>query len=225
MIPALAPVLALFYPSTCVVCEDVLVSGEEYICTRCRRDLPYSYAGHPELELKFAGVCRIDPVYSLFHYHRESRYKNLIYNIKYYGNKNLGVFIGKLLGEKIKGKVAAEIILPVPLHRKRERKRGFNQSAQIARGISSVLHLPVREDVIRRVCNNPSQTGLNSGERTKNVENIFAIEARELLAGKHVLLVDDVVTTGATLTSCLKELGTVPGIRVSVACLAYARFA
>jgi ComF family protein len=216
----LSSLLALLYPPSCVACEEVLVTGEEYLCTRCRRDFPRDHASHAELELTFAGACRVGAFHSLFRYRRESRYKNLVYDVKYRGNARLGVFLGRMLGETLAGKTDAAIILPVPLHPRRRRERGFNQSACIARGIASVLQLPVREDLLRRVLDNPSQTGLAPGERATNVENIFAVVAPGELAGKHVLLVDDVVTTGATVSSCLRELAAVPGIRVSVACLA-----
>ncbi|MDR1274425.1 MAG: ComF family protein [Odoribacteraceae bacterium] len=217
-----ASLLDLFFPTPCVVCEEALTRGERFICTRCRHDLPFSRGNHVDVELKFMATCPMGPVYSLFHYHRESRYKNLVHAIKYHDNKRLAIFLGEVLGERIDGKVSAGIIVPLPLHPSRERERGFNQSARLARGISSVLRLPVREDVVLRVRNNPSQTRLAPDERAKNVANVFAVKEPEALAGSEILLVDDVLTTGATIGSCLKELSRVPDVRVSVACLARA---
>jgi ComF family protein len=218
-LPAL---LDLFYPPACVVCEEVLATGERYICTGCRYGFPHDPAEHARLAVKFDEACRVGVVYALFRYDRESRYRNLIHAVKYHGRKKLGIFLGEMLGERIQGKVEAGVIHPMPLHPRRERARGFNQSALIARGVATVLQLPVLENVVTRVVDNPSQTGLNADARSRNAENIFALNKPGLLDGKHVLLVDDVITTGATVTSCLKALGTVPGIRVSVACLAHA---
>ena len=217
----LSSFFSLFYPRLCAVCDNTLVTGEKYICTRCRHDFPDSHGRHTRLELLFSEVCRIGQVSSLFYYKRESSYKQLIYAVKYHGNMKLGFFLGEMLGKRLKG-IPVEIILPVPLHPRRQRERGFNQSGLIARGVSSVLQLPVREDVLRRVRDNISQTRMKPAERAKNVEGIFSVDAPDCLENKHVLLVDDVTTTGATLYNCLKALGTVPGIRVSVACLARA---
>ncbi|MDR0543801.1 MAG: ComF family protein [Odoribacteraceae bacterium] len=218
----LSSLVSLLYPPSCAVCGEVLVAGEEFICTRCRHDLPHDRGEHGDLELKFAGACRITPMYALLRYRRKSPFRLLVLKMKYRGNRKLGVFLGKMIGERIKGKFAAEMIVPVPLHPKRQRQRGFNQSALLASGIAPVVHLPVREDVIRRVVNNRSQTGLSPGERARNAERLFEVTAREALEGKHVMLVDDVVTTGSTITDCLRALGSVPGIRVSVVCLSRA---
>ncbi|MDR2414456.1 MAG: ComF family protein [Odoribacteraceae bacterium] len=222
MNPYLSAFLSLFYPPTCAVCDEALVTGEECICTRCLYNLPYYHASLADLELKFADECRIGPMHALLHYHRESPYRELVRDIKYRENKRLAIYLGKLFGEKLKGKVAADMIIPLPLHPRRQRARGFNQSTRIARGIASVMQLPVREGLIRRVINNPTQTKLNPAERAMNATGLFAVTNPGALEGKHILLVDDVVTTGATIASCLKELGPIPGIRVSVVCLARA---
>jgi ComF family protein len=219
-----ASLLDLFFPPLCAACEGALAGGERFICTRCRHDLPFSHGSHVDAGLKFMATCPVGPVYSLFYYHRESHYRRLVHAVKYYDNKRLALFLGEMLGERIAGKVSAGFILPLPLHPARERERGFNQSMRLARGVASVLRLPVREDVLRRVRDNPSQTRLTPGERVKNVENIFAVNEPESLAGSEILLVDDVLTTGATINSCLKELSRIPGVSVSVACLARAGF-
>ncbi|MDR0765680.1 MAG: ComF family protein [Odoribacteraceae bacterium] len=210
------------YLFACTACGKGLAKGEGVLCTRCLRSLPRDRDSHLEIELLFAGECRIDPLFALFQHHRASRHRRLVHAVKYRDREQLGVYLGKMIGERIAGRVAAEMIVPVPLHPARQRARGFNQAARLARGIAEVLHLPTREEVIRRVIDNPSQTGLNPGERMANVERVFAVTDREALEGKHLLLVDDVITTGATIASCLHELGSIPGIRVSVACLSRA---
>ena len=216
----LSALFDLFYPRLCVVCGKSLMKGENLLCSGCLYHFPYSYGEHAELELMFREVCDIQTVYSLFRYNRESRYRHPIYALKYHNRRDIGVFMGKMLGEKIGADKKIDGMIPLPLHPQRERQRGYNQARQIALGIAGALGIPIWDGVIFRKTNNPSQTGLTPEQRVMNVERIFTLGETETLSGCHVLVVDDVITTGSTLSSCLCLLNEIPELRVSVACLA-----
>ena len=219
----LASVTDLFYPPVCEVCGDSLVEGERYICTRCLLDFPFTdeafETGNVLLE-GFPEEYRPLKLHTLYYYNKYSEYKNLIYLVKYQSYRQLALYLGAMLGEKMKDSCRADCIIPVPLHPKKEKLRGFNQAMEIAKGINRVLRLELMGDVVLRTRNNVSQTGKNAAERLKNVENIFSLLAPEKIRGRHVLLVDDVITTGATIGSCLQVLARAEGVRFSLGCLA-----
>ena len=203
----------LLYPRLCVVCRKGLTRGENFVCTSCLYDFPFSdvsVSSDRELPGK---------IYSLFYYNKYSDYKNLIHAVKYRSKKELGIFLGRMLGERLQ-EVRVDGIVPVPLHPKREKKRGFNQSYQIALGVAEVLQAEIWDKVIVRTRNNVTQTSLEPEERKKNVENIFALTDAAKVAGKHVLVIDDVVTTGATVHACMKTLAEAGEVRFTLACLA-----
>lgn len=213
----------LFFPPLCVVCRRSLVRGEQYLCSACLADFPFtdrSYQSEEALSKEFEEPFRPEAIHSLFYYSKYNDYKNLIYALKYCSGKEVGVYLGRMLGERIRGATAADGIVPVPLHPRRQRQRGYNQAYQIAWGISEVLEIPVWDRVVRRVRNNASQTGKNAGERRKNVENIFELKDAALVRGKHILVVDDVITTGATLRACVQVLAGAGEVRFSLGCLA-----
>lgn len=213
----------LLYPSVCEVCGRSLVRGEKYLCTACLADFPFTdqaYSTGENILSKFEEPYRPERLYSLFYYNKFSDYKNLIYLIKYNSYRKLGVYLGQMLGRRIALECRADCIVPIPLHRKREKERGFNQAYEIAKGICDVVGIEVMTDVVVRVQNNVSQTGKNAVERLKNVENIFQLRNAQRIRGRHVLLVDDVITTGATIGSCLRVLSAAGEVRFSLGCLA-----
>lgn len=213
----------LFYPPVCEVCGESLVRSEQYLCTACLADFPFADedydTGKSVLE-QFEEECRPEKLYSLFYYNKYGHYKQLIYLVKYQSYRRLGVYLGRMLGERIAATCRADCIVPVPLHKKRERERGFNQSLEIAKGVRDVLNIEIFDDVVFRVQNNVSQTGKNASERLKNVENIFELRNSRKINGRHILLLDDVITTGATISSCLRVLAEAGDVRFSLGCLA-----
>ena len=151
--------------------------------------------------------------------------QHLIHQLKYKGNKEAGVFLGQQIGESIKEAPlfqGIDFLIPVPLHPKREKQRGYNQSLMIAQGIHEVTGIPIGDKHLVRVVYTATQTHKTAEERYKNVKDIFEIRFPKELEGKHVLLIDDVLTTGATLESCAHQLETIPGIKISVATAACA---
>ena len=219
----MAMFMELLYPRVCEVCGKSLTQGEEFLCSFCLSDFPFadqSFCAEREVLEQFDPSCRPEKLFALYYYDKYSVYRNLIHLIKYHSYQNLGFYLGRMWGEKLKPFCEADVIIPVPLHRKRERERGFNQAMEIAKGINEVLRMELLDSVVVRVRNNVSQTGKNATERFCNVENVFELVTPELVTGKHVLLVDDVVTTGATIGSCLKEVARAEHVRFSLACLA-----
>lgn len=214
----------LLYPRLCVACEKCLTGGEEFLCSACLFDLPLAHQAYNH-DIRTLRQINNTPCfgkfYALFYYDKNSPYKNLVYALKYRSGKKLALHLGRMLGEKIKGTATVQAVIPVPLHPARRKKRGYNQSELIARGIAEVLQVDMLGNVISRVRDNASQTGKNTEERRRNVENIFHLDDPSAIKDKHLLIVDDVITTGATVTSCLHTLADAPNVTLSVACLGH----
>ena len=172
-----------------------------------------------EADEALANDLGVGYLYWLFRYDRASDFHKLVYAIKYRSNRELGVWAGKMLGERMQDDRGIDCVIPVPLHPEREKERGFNQAFMIGMGIASVLGVRVESGVLSRVVNTSSQTGLERGQRADNVAEAFELRDTVCVEGCHVLLVDDVVTSGATIRACMIELSKIKGVRVSVACL------
>lgn len=220
--------LELLYPSLCITCSERLNSQETYLCMKCWMDLPVSRF-HIEPDNKVAqlfwGRVKIEHATSYFQYRKGSRYQNLIHFIKYKGLKELGLETGKRFGDVLAESSTfsnISLLVPVPLHKKKQKRRGFNQSEWIAMGIASVLQKPIVPDNLFRQIFTPTQTRKNRFERWQNVDGIFGVKNPEEFEGKHILLIDDVVTTGSTLEACAWELLKIKDVKVSVATLAFA---
>lgn len=215
--------IGLLFPRLCPVCGRGLTEAEKFMCTFCLADFPLfdeNLHGGKSMPDFFPSEERFLVFYSLFYYSRDGKYKNLIYEIKYKSRKKLGFYLGKMLGERLVEKVSVDAILPIPLHPRRQKKRGFNQARQIALGMGEVLKIPVWDDVLKRLRNNVSQTGLSAEARLKNTEHLFQLQKNREITGKQLLLVDDVVTTGATVRACIEALQEGQPGSISLACLA-----
>lgn len=220
--------LNFFYPRLCHVCGELLVGGENLFCMGCLYHLPrtgyHKNRDNPVAEL-FWGRVRVVAATAFFLYEKGSVYQDLIHKMKYKGYREIGTVLGMYLGADLKesdGFSSVDCIIPVPLHPKKERKRGYNQSEWIARGIAKSMGKPMQVGNLVRISESSTQTRKSRIERWENVQRIFAVRYPERIAGKHVLLVDDVVTTGATLEACSSVLLETEGVRVSIATLAVA---
>ena len=173
----------------------------------------------------FWGRTEVESAASYFHFNKGSKVQRLIHLLKYKGRRDIGIYLGRQYGAFLKNSpffTTVEVIMPVPLHWKKLRKRGYNQSEQFAVGLSISMKIPVDTLILYRKRATETQTKKSRFKRWENVAEIFALKDPEKLNGRHVLLVDDVITTGATLEACILALHAVPGIRISVASIAAA---
>jgi ComF family protein len=217
----------LFFPNVCVACEDSLAGNERYLCTKCLALLPQTnYCNQPgnPVEQLFWGRVPVENGTAFLFFEKGSNYQNIFHQLKYKGRKELGTMLGKLFGQKLaEGRFqSVDLILPVPLHKSRERNRGYNQSDVIASGIAEAMNIPVVNTAVIRVKATRTQTQRNRYDRWLNVEGIFKCLYPALLENKHVLIVDDIITTGATTESLMQELSKIKGLKFSVAALAVA---
>ncbi len=221
-------ILNLFYPRLCAACGEGLLKDEDTVCLKCRYLLPRTgYELNPDNPLMqiFYGRVKFHAVTACFFFAKTGRVQHLIHELKYRGNKEAGVFLGQQLGESIKNAPlfqGIDYLVPVPLHPKRERQRGYNQSLMIAKGIHEMTGIPIGDKYLIRSVDTATQTLKSREERYQNVKDIFEVRFEEELNGKHILLVDDVLTTGATMESCGYQLENIPGITISAAATACA---
>jgi len=220
--------LSLLFPRLCYGCGNHLMRNENLICTECYVVIPrtgfHTKPDNPVAQL-FWGRCKIEKAAAFSYYIKGSRIRNLIHNLKYKGIKEIGPELGSIYGQSLKSSgfiSGIDVIIPVPLHPLKKRKRGFNQSELISEGLSAVSGIPVDVNSLVRSAGSETQTKRSRYERWENVEGIFQVTDWDLLKGRHILLVDDVITTGSTIESCVSELLKVEGVRVSVVSLAYA---
>lgn len=222
-----ADIAALLFPRECAVCGDTLAEGEEFVCTACRFRIPLTgFAADAQNPMKerLEALVPVKQASALFYFVAESDWRRTIHDFKYRGRwgyaRGLGEWFGYVL--RASGNYDdIDLVVPVPLHRRKRLQRGYNQSDYIADGIASALGVKVVHRAIERRINNESQTRHQRNERWRNVEGVFSVCKPERLAGRHILLVDDVFTTGATIISCCDALRSVcADIEISVAVLA-----
>lgn len=218
--------LSLLFPRICYACGNHLMRNEKLICTECYVLIPrtnYHLEDDNPVARLFWGRCRVEKAAVFSFYNRDSRIRRLIHNLKYKGVQEIGVELGKIYGHVLMNSGFTkdiDLVIPVPLHPSKERIRGFNQSYLISRGISEVTGLPVDAGSLYRVSRTSTQTKKSRYDRWKNVEGTFTVGDSCSVTGKHILLVDDVITTGSTMESCVNELLKSEGVRVSIAALA-----
>lgn len=221
-------VFDLFYPNLCLICGESLRAGEDQLCLHCFNNMPrtnYHLQCDNPVEKHFWGKVPIECASSYFFFQKGSGFQKLIHELKYKGNKDIGVVLGRYAAADLLQSDAfssIDIIVPVPLHPKKEAKRGYNQSGMICKGLSAILAKPVVADNLFRKLDSATQTRKGVYERYENTSGIFDVKRVEEFAGKHLLLVDDVLTTGSTLEACIQALQTVENVKVSVFTLAVA---
>ncbi len=219
--------ISLFYPNLCAGCQRSLVRRERVLCIDCRLTMPrtdfHTFRENPVHRL-FRGRTQVESSTSLLYFHKGTGVQQMLHQLKYKGNTDLGEELGQELGRTLKKSelfAGIDAVIPVPLHPKKEKQRGYNQSMVIAKGVAVALEVQTRKNLVRSA-NTSTQTRKSRYERWQNVETVFKIKNPASLEGKHILLIDDVVTTGATIEACANELLKIPGTKVSIATVACA---
>jgi ComF family protein len=219
--------LHLFFPHTCAGCGTDVIDHDQLLCLHCLNDLPatnfFNQPNNP-VEQVFYGRIPVANAAAGYFFTKDSLLQNLIVQLKYRGNKQIGFYLGQLLGNfLIKSDRFRDVtaLVPLPLNPRREKNRGYNQATMLCNGISSVWKKPVIEKAVVRRVYTETQTHKGRISRWENMDGIFEVVNPSALESKHILLVDDVVTTGATLEACGSEILKVPGTTLSVATLAY----
>ncbi|MBL7702370.1 MAG: ComF family protein [Ferruginibacter sp.] len=220
--------LHLFYPHVCTGCGSDLLEKGSLLCLECIHNLPHTnFADLPNnpVEKYFWGRIPITAAYSQFYFSKEFLIQHLIHQLKYKGDTNIGFYLGEMMGKTLLESnrfSSIDALVPLPLYADKEHKRGYNQATIICNGISSVMNVPVLNGAVIRRHATETQTRKHRTERWENVKESFKVAKPNELAGKHVLLVDDVVTTGATLEACGNVILNATSAKLSIATLAYA---
>lgn len=216
----------IFFPKICLTCGEEVENNEQLICFYCLSELPltnFSYRSENRLENSFRGRIPIKSATSLVYFHKKGLVQKLMHQLKYRNKQEIGRFFGNWLGEEMKRSQRFEqidAILPVPLHPDKQKKRGYNQVTTFAQQMAVKLDAELRSDLLIKVSASETQTHKNRKERTSNKENVFKLLESDFLEDKHVLLVDDIITSGATLEACCTPLYRVSGIKISLASIA-----
>lgn len=220
--------VSLFFPNPCLACSDALVKGEAIICTRCMLEMPQT-GYHNDMEnpllQRLSNRIPLQYAMALFKFSKSGRVQHLLHELKYKNHPEIGTILGCLYGEKImESRVLRDInlIVPVPLHPLRRRKRGYNQSAKFAEGLSEKLGSPFSDDIMVRKLGTETQTLKTKLSRWENMVDVFSLQNKTSLADKKILLVDDVITTGSTLEACANVLLNAGCSELSIACIAVA---
>lgn len=228
LIELIRDTMAVFYPRLCAACDDLLVKHEQVICMSCVSGLPrtnYHLDPANPVAKQFWGKVLIEGATAYYHFIKGERVQVLMHRLKYRSQPEIGVQIGKYCGAEIQSSTmfsGCDIVIPVPLHPAKLRLRGYNQASVFAEGLSLGMNIGWNDDILVRTRKTDTQTRKNRFARYKNVEEVFRIDKPELIRNKKILLVDDVITTGSTLSACANAILEVQGTRVCVCSIAYA---
>ena len=220
--------LHLFYPHVCTGCGSDLLQEDNLLCFKCIHNLPhtnFAALANNQIEKDFWGRIQLTAAYSQFYFSKEFLIQHLIHQLKYRGDTNIGFYLGEIMGKSLLNSNrfnSLDALIPLPLYAGKEHKRGYNQATVICNGISSVMNIPVLNDAVIRQHATETQTRKHRTERWENVKSSFKVAKENELTGKHLLLVDDVVTTGATLEACGNVILETENVKLSIATLAYA---
>lgn len=221
-------VRTVMFPDTCKACDNVLLRNEDVICTACEYHLPktgFHLQSENEIAKIFWGKIHLHAATAIYFFDKGEKIQRLLHQLKYNGEEKVGTKLGKLLSVEIMHAQLfndVSVIIPVPLHKNKIRLRGYNQSELIANGMKDVWNIPVAADLLLRKVATTTQTHKSRFERFQNVDNVFEIKNKENFVGKHVLLIDDVITTGSTIAACASAFLGIDNCRVSVAAIAFA---
>jgi ComF family protein len=221
-------ILNLFFPKACLGCEALLLQNESVICTQCRHNLPLTnHHLHLENEMfkTFYGRIPLEQASALFYFNKKGIVQSLIHNLKYRGHQEIGQVLGEWYAadlSKIENFKTIDYIIPVPLHPKKLKQRGYNQLTTFGETLSKELKIPYKTTILSRNSYSKTQSQKNRDGRTQVINAVFEVAFTEQQHGKHFLLIDDVVTTGATLESCCRALLKIPHAKISIVCMTMA---
>lgn len=217
----------LFFPRLCLGCGSFIQANENVICTSCRHELPLTHHHHEtenEIIKKFYGRIPIEFGSTMVYFHKKGIVQELIHNLKYRNHQEIGTMLGKWYAEDLKSlEIIKEIdfIIPVPLHKKRLRERGYNQVEEFGRALASGLQIDYDDTILHRNFNTKTQTKKSFFGRTDIKKDLFDVAFTEAHHDKHFLLIDDVITSGTTIEACAKALLKIPGAKISIVAMAY----
>lgn len=220
--------IALIFPELCQACGASLVNGEDVICMNCVYDLPYTNFHQQKNNVvarQFWGRIDLQLAYVLLYFTKGGKVQNMMHQFKYKNMPGIGNRLGEIAGKQLSKTPAyqtIDVIIPVPLHPQKLKQRGYNQSDHFAQGLAAKMKIPVDCENLVRLKHTQTQTKKSRFSRYENMKEVFSVKQPEKLTGKHVLLVDDIVTTGSTLEACGIELLKIPGLSLSIAAIAYA---
>lgn len=220
--------VGLLFPVLCNCCGQSLVRGEHMVCLSCYHDLPFTdfhMVDDNPVAKRFWGRVELQSATALLHFQKGNKVQHLVHELKYKDNPDVGVYLGELLGKQLTASPGfndVDVIVPVPLHWRKQFARGYNQSACFAEGIANVMGVKAEAKLLLRASHTTTQTKKTREERWLNVKDVFELKKPERYANQHILLVDDVITTGATLDACAQKLLAIPGAKISIATIAVA---
>ena len=218
----------LLFPHNCLGCATDILNANDLLCAKCATTLPetnFAAAPNNPIERTFFGRIKVEEATANYYFTKESLLQHLLVQLKYKNNKEVGIYLGKLLGYQLLQSNRfnnIEALIPLPLNDKKEYKRGYNQAEIICKGIAEVFNKPIIKNAVIRTVFTESQTQKNRINRWENMDGVFDVAKANVLQGKHILLVDDIITTGATLESCGAEILKVNNTKLSIACVAFA---
>ncbi|MBC5840315.1 MAG: ComF family protein [Flavobacteriaceae bacterium] len=219
----------LFFPRICAGCTTILLTNESVICTSCRHNLPltnHHLATENEAYKKFYGRVLVEHASALLYFHKKGIVQELIHNLKYKGHEEIGTLLGHWYGQDLKEVLLSQkpdVIIPVPLHSRKYKERGYNQVTSFGLALSKELAISYNSKLLIRTVYSKTQSKKNLIGRAEGIENLFDVTFTESDHGKHFLLVDDVITTGSTLEACSRALLKIPNVKISIVCMAMAQ--
>lgn len=220
--------LNLFFPKVCYACRNLLVDQETYICTDCRHNLPvtnYHFNNDDTVKKVLYGRVKLENATALLQFQKKGMVQHLLHGLKYKGYENIGVFLGKWLGEELKTIEAygsIDAVVPVPLHKRKQRKRGYNQVEKFGLEIAKALDVEYIDTVLLKTTSTKTQVFKKRIARWNASKEVFTMQNQALIEDKHILLIDDIITTGATIEACVNILLKAKNVKISLATMAIA---
>ncbi len=218
----------LFFPKVCSGCHSFLLTNESVICTTCRHNIPLTNH-HLNLEneafKKFYGKIDVSFAMAMLYYNKKGIVQELIHNLKYKGHQEIGTVLGEWYAKELEKSElikTVDCIIPVPLHQKRRKERGYNQIETFGRALSTTLDIPYNDKLLYRKKHTQTQSKKTLLNRSEGITHVFDVAYQQKDHNKHYLLIDDVLTTGATLEACARTLLQIPGTKISIICIAIA---